>query len=290
MSEALKIPRKRILEASREAVRPSACEDYRDYLAALYDWCKAHCEGYSYIRFAFDLGFGESNMIHRAILKKRHLRAASVEKIIEAVKLESTERTFLRTLHAYNIAGASEVRSALHTRLLETRARRTAKQLAPEQLEYFQQWYHPVIREMLALPACDGSPAWIAAHLEPKVSAPAIAKSIELLKRLNLVAWDEEKGKFACVDTVVTTSDDIESLALVKYHGSVLDLAKLSIANVSEDKRDISALTMSVSRETAERLREEVRAFRKRVIEIAGADAEPQEVVQLNIQLFPFTR
>jgi uncharacterized protein (TIGR02147 family) len=63
-----------------------------------------------------------------------------------------------------------------------------------------------------------------------------------------------------------------------------------SIDLVPRAERDISALTMCVSREGLLRLKQRVQDFRRELVGLEGADGRGEIVVQVNFQLYPLTQ
>jgi uncharacterized protein (TIGR02147 family) len=76
-------------------------------------------------------------------------------------------------------------------------------------------------------------------------------------------------------------------LAVRKFQAETLRLAGDLHDRIPREHRDISTVTMGISSETYKKLKEEVRAFRKRCIRIADADENVDRVYQLNVQFFP---
>lgn len=69
-----------------------------------------------------------------------------------------------------------------------------------------------------------------------------------------------------------------------------MDLSKEVMDQLSLQYRDVSSLTLGVKRERLGELRTKIREFRQEILKLASADVEPEEVVLLNMQLFPVTR
>jgi uncharacterized protein (TIGR02147 family) len=88
----------------------------------------------------------------------------------------------------------------------------------------------------------------------------------------------------------VTAGDEVMSVALLHFHRQSLDLAKRAIERYPADRRDISGVTMSLSRAGFDKLKAEIQDFRKRVMLIAEQDADEDGVYQLNLQLYPLSR
>jgi uncharacterized protein (TIGR02147 family) len=60
-----------------------------------------------------------------------------------------------------------------------------------------------------------------------------------------------------------------------------------SIDRVPWENRELSALTLCISRTTAGKLKSMIQEFRKTLMEAATEDRDPEGVYQLNFHLFP---
>jgi len=70
----------------------------------------------------------------------------------------------------------------------------------------------------------------------------------------------------------------------------MLGLSVDALDQLPRDKRDISATTMTVSRRLGDQLRDEINALRKKFLQLSAAETQPEEVYQLNIQLFSLVK
>ena len=113
------------------------------------------------------------------------------------------------------------------------------------------------------------------------------AKGLSVLRELHLV--EEEGGTLVPVDPVLTTGAEARRRAIAEYHRTMITSAKASIDLIPSDERDISALTLCVDENGLQRLKERVQAFRKELLSPTAEGQEGDQVVQLNMQLFPLT-
>lgn len=264
--------------------------DYRGYLQAIYLHMKEVTGTYSYIQLASDLGYSATNVVHLIIKGKRKLTAKAAQKVVLALGLRGTDRQYFETLVEYNNGTDALTREGLFKRLLALKARTLSTPLEQSQLEYYSEWYHPVIREMVGMPEFKSDPHWIAGRITPRILPEQARKSLELLTSLGLVAHDAERGRHVLSSPHVTTGDEVAGMAVVRYHQRTIELARESITSVEAQRRDVSSLTLCVTEETANRIKLEVQQFRKRLLALADEAGEGDQVYQLNIQLFPFTK
>jgi uncharacterized protein (TIGR02147 family) len=116
-----------------------------------------------------------------------------------------------------------------------------------------------------------------------------IASLPELLNRLNLVQKNAH-GMWEQTYQDISTGPEVRSLVITNFHKEMLRLADASIDNVSAQERDISALTLSINRKNFPELKSRIVAFRKELLELTGHDQKPDQVVQVNIQVFPLSK
>jgi uncharacterized protein (TIGR02147 family) len=68
-----------------------------------------------------------------------------------------------------------------------------------------------------------------------------------------------------------------------------MELAQEALYSVPKTHRDISTLTLSISKQGLQRMKEKIKEFRRELLEIAKADEHADRVYQLNLQLFPLS-
>ena len=279
-----------VLRQQMVLVPPTRYLEYRGWLEHLYLCAKQNIEHYSYIQFSGHLGFGENNVLHLIIRGKRNLSPKALDKIVEILQIKGTERLYLESLVRYCNSRKSEEREELFQRMLQLKSKVLTSPMEQNQLEYYSEWFHPVIREMTAMADFRSDPYWIADHVVPRILPEQARKSLELLDGLKLISYNEELKRHQQTQSIVSTGEEVASHAVVRYHQRVLELARDAITRVDPEKRDISAVTVAVSEETAQMMKAEIQAFRKRLLALAEKDESPDRIYQVNFQLFPFTK
>jgi uncharacterized protein (TIGR02147 family) len=101
---------------------------------------------------------------------------------------------------------------------------------------------------------------------------------------------EESGGRLTPVDPVLTTGSEARRRAIAEYHRTMIESAKTSIDLVPSDERDISALTLCMSEGGLLRLKQRIQSFRKELLSLAAENQDGEQVVQLNMQLFPLTK
>jgi uncharacterized protein (TIGR02147 family) len=77
---------------------------------------------------------------------------------------------------------------------------------------------------------------------------------------------------------------------LIAYHRAMLERASAAIDLVPRDEREISSVTLCVSQSKLLELKEQIRTFRKQLLQTAEKPGEFERVVQIGFQLFPISR
>jgi uncharacterized protein (TIGR02147 family) len=273
------------------AVLPvTRCLHYRDFLKSLYAAMKALLPEYSYLQLAEDLGFSRTNVLRLVIAGQRPLTVKAAEKIAQGLALTGSSRKFWLTMVAYNGERLPARRDRLFQDLMSLKTESAPHELDPLQAEYFSEWYHPVIREMTGLAAFDGSPEWIRDHLAFPLRLEQIRRSLEVLAGLRVIRFAPEFGRYVRTDETIRTDAEVDSMAIVRYHQKMIEIGKEAVTTVDEQRRDVRAVTISVAEKHLPLLKGRIEEWILEMAAMEGDPAETDQVVQINVQMFPFTR
>jgi uncharacterized protein (TIGR02147 family) len=146
-----------------------------------------------------------------------------------------------------------------------------------------------VVRELAVSKDFDGTPEWIAKKIFPPITAVQAAKSLELLEQLGFLEKTGE-NQWRQSSTLLSTGPEIVSHIVVNYHKNLLDVTKEVLETVPAGKRDVSTMTLGVTKDRLSELKKKIQEFRQEILKLVSVDTQPEEVVQLNIQLFPLTK
>lgn len=263
-------------------------DNYRHFLRDYYTYWKAQDKKFSYRYFANRGGFKSGNILKIVIDGEINIIDGTIEKFCKALKLNKEESFFFKNLVMLNQATTSEDRAKYAKELLRSRTYKRIHPLSEYQYRYFDLWYFPVVRGLVALENFKENPQWIAQQLQPSITPAEAQKAIDELLILGLLSRSDT-GTLIQSNPTVTSSDSIVSSSLANYHRQLLDRAKESIDRFSRTQRDLSVMTIAVSEESFKLIKELSEKFRRDVIEIAERDSHPDSVYQLSTYLFPTT-
>jgi uncharacterized protein (TIGR02147 family) len=283
MSPGLKIDKENLPDIFRYL-------DYRLYLKDLFYKLKKENPRFSYRTFARLAGSTSPNFFQLIQKRTLNIQSSNISALAGALGLSRKEEVFLENLAGFDQAKSHEEKDKYYQRILATKTYTSIKELDKKQYEYYSNWYNPVVRELLIHPDFKNHPKWMTERIFPKVSVPNIIKSIELLKSLNLIKFNEKSGKWVQVDTVISTPSEVLSLAVTNFHNKMIEMARQTIKNFGPKQRDIRSVTLGLSPAGYKEVKKRLESFWREILDFAETQKTPEHVYQLNMQLFPMTK
>lgn len=265
--------------------------EYLDSQAFLRDYYAHHKEheyGFSYRVFARRAGCRSSNFPHLVMQGKRNLSGESAVRFAEACGLKGVEVEYFSDLVAFNQARSQREKERWYERLAKYAQFRRVHKLTEAQAAYFSSWYIPAIRELAARSDFQADPAWLSQVLIPNISEAQAKKALKTLTTLGFLAVSDA-GKVQQVQPLISSNGPLGH-HLVTFHRAMLKRASDAIELVEREEREIASLTLCVSEKRMLELKEEIRAFRKHLLQTAETEDEPERVVQIGFQLFPLSK
>ena len=255
----------------------------------MYAYRKKKDRYFSYRQFSGKAGFASPNFLKLVVDGQRNLSPASILKIAKGFDIKGSQRDFFENLVLMNQAREHEQRNYYYQKMISISGFKKIHKIAKSQYQYFSKWYYPVIREIIRFNGGNLNEDQMARLLRPKISVAEAKSAINLLARLGLIQKNAE-DQWELIEDNISTGPEVRSLVVTNFHKEMLRLARESIDGVPAAKRDISALTLSINRERFSELKSRIIAFRKELLDFADLDQDPDQVVQVNIQLFPLSK
>jgi uncharacterized protein (TIGR02147 family) len=97
----------------------------------------------------------------------------------------------------------------------------------------------------------------------------------------------DARGRYRQTDSVITTGPEVKSALMAHYHKKTILQSAQAIDEIPSKDRDISSVTMSVSKQTYLEIKKEIQDFRKRLLSLARNDKNPEMVCFAGFQLVP---
>lgn len=252
--------------------------DYRDFLSKFYEAIKTTRKSYSYPRFAAALGLSETTALWQVLARRRDLSEASADKITENLQWSIDEKKHFLLLVKHNNSRDPELREICMKELLRLRLRSVDNSQQEKLLEYFEEWYNPVIREMTGLDEFNPNPDWINERLFLKVTPRRIAESLDLLTKLELVRFDPDLNRYMQTGKQITLERNVQAISAVRYHQKACEIARESVMSVATHRRDLNVLTLCISDESFNDIKQTLHDACRKILEIENRPGKKSDL------------
>ncbi len=260
--------------------------DYRHYLKDYYrEQKEKKGSRFSFRTFSRAAGFSAPNFLKLVMEGKRNLGPAGVEGFLKALRLGKEESRYFENLIRFNQASTDDERNRWYQQLSTSKKYREIRQIEKDTYVYFSHWYYAAVRELVLLSDFKEKPEWIAHKLSPRITVKEAATALELLKKLKLLKRDHKK-RLVQSERNMTTAREVISLAIANFHRQMIRMGMESIERTLQEKRDISSLTVALSKEKFGEAKRRIQEFRRELNVLLSEESHPDSVYQINFQIF----
>jgi len=271
----------------------STYTDYRKFLQDYYEETKAKNPGYSYHLFSVKAGMKSRGFLFNVLHGKRPISRSNIFSLSQAMRLNRYEMEYFENLVAFNQAKNLRERSYFYERFSSIK-NSGPKAWKPqivrnEQFEFYSKIHHSIVRSLIGMYGFKNDYQWLAKRVYPRITPGQAKKSVELLEKLGFVKKQKD-GSYTLTGATIATPAEVVNLAVQNFHKQAGELALKALGDLPGDKRNITGVTLGISSDIYKTICEEVQAFRTRLLQIAEADRNADEVYQLNFQFFPVSK
>ena len=263
--------------------------DYRAFLRDFYAAKKLASRGFSYRSFSKKAGFTSPNYLKLVIDGKRSLSPKMAERFAHAAGLDKDASRYFVHLVGFNQAKTSTEKAQFYDKLTAFKSYRQAHKLDIAHAAYYSDWYMPAIRELAASVNFREDAEWIADQMIPKITPLQAQRALDTLVDLGLLVRSPQ-GRLVQADALLSTGPETRGLHITAFHRVMAQRAIESIDLVPAPERDISSLTLCLGKDGLKILKDRLQHFRRELLELSALEAQPEQVVQVNFQLFPLSR
>jgi uncharacterized protein (TIGR02147 family) len=264
--------------------------DYRTFLADYYCHHKAENPAFSYQLLSDKAGFSNRGFIFNVIAGKKNLSRSSAVKLSQALQLNPREADYFENLVSFNQAKNLRERNYFFDKLnaIKSNCQGAAAiwETRKEQYEFYAAWYISAIRSLIDMHKFKDDYQWLAKSVFPPIKPKEAKKAVQLLEKLGMIQKQKD-GFYKVADKTITAGREIVQLGLQNFHVQTTELAKRALEELPKDKRNISGLTLGISKKTYDEMCKEIAEFQLKLLAIAEADREADNVYQLNFHFFP---
>jgi uncharacterized protein (TIGR02147 family) len=263
-------------------------DDYRAYLRDAFSALKERDSKYSLRFIAARLGIKANSHLVMVADGRHNLSPALAERLAEFFCFSRREAEFWLALVAYNQAKDPKRKQAALEALSSHRPFARAHRIGLDQFDYYNNPITLALRELVCLPDFKEDAAWIRAKLTLKASSKDIHDAIQTLLRLGLLVRDANK-RLVAADPHITSGHGMSVAAIKGYYVNNFMRAADCLA-IGPDRRHVGGMTMSISKSTYDKIVDHFQTFLDRVRDEVDQDQEPEDVYQLVMALFPFSK
>jgi uncharacterized protein (TIGR02147 family) len=261
--------------------------NYREYLHDYFVEQKQFQKQLTHRAVLKKMGITSTGFLSNVITGKKNLNEEMSKKLGKIINLAVRERRYLNTMVEYAQAKSIEAKKKHLDRLLSLR-KTDLIPISDNKFSIFSRWYYVYIRDMLCFLDFKDDYHALAAMLDPPIKPEEAEAAIRDLEQLGFIAKDS-RGCYKPLDHLITTGDEVHSVQLANFQLATMDMAKRSLERHPAEKRDISFVSLTLSRESFAQVKSEVQTFRKRLLLMAKDELKPDRVYHCNLQLFPVT-
>lgn len=264
--------------------------DYRVFLKDYYNLQKKQTRYFSYRYFSNKAGFSSHNVLKQVINGDRNIAVKSIPKFCSALNITSRECDYFRLMVLFNQSKSEDEKNELFREMFRYKQTSKAKKLSEMQYKMYSEWFHSVIRELVSFKDFKEDYSAIAKSFTPLITPGQVKKSLQLLKDTGIIKKNKS-GKWVQCDPIIKTAPEIESLSIRNHNRKMIQLAEDAIVNVKPESREISGMTLGISKKAFKEIKKKIQNFKDDILSDVLADSsESEEVYQLNFQLFPLVK
>jgi uncharacterized protein (TIGR02147 family) len=274
---------------------PNICEytDFRKFLNDYYSEVKSKNRNFSYQIFSAKAGIRSKGFLFNVMQGKRKLSQSKCYDLAAAMKLNKHETEYFENLVAFNQTSGQRERDRLFGKLSSIKkSGKTAWKpqiVRQDQYQFYSEHHHSVIRSLIEMYGFKNDYKWLADNVYPRIKPLQAKRSVLLLERLGFIRKQKD-GSYKVLDKSIATSPEVMSLAAVNFHRQSGRLALKALDELPKEKRNITGLTLGISKETYQEICEDIRSFRSKLLQKAEQDEKADAAYQLNFQFFPVSR
>ena len=263
--------------------------DFREYLRRYYTDKKKANPRYSYQLLTQKAGFSNRGFIFNVIKGTRKLSKLNCCKLSQALEHSFREQEYFENIVAYTQADTDKERSYFLKQAFLVADKADIRFTGKDQYEYYSTWYHSAVRALIDMLPVRNNYTQLSRRLSPTVSVDQVKQSLQLLKRLGLIARGSD-GCYHLTGKHLRTGDDISRIAKNQFHISCTELAGNSIRNDPPEFRNAISMTLGLSRKMYDEIVSETQSFITSIVNIVeNGDETPDRVYQYELLLFPLS-
>lgn len=272
--------------------------NYRNFLSDWFQYQKKQQTNFSGARFAKAAGYSSSPLLGMVIRGDRNLSSQFIRAFIRGLSLAENEGRYFETLVLLNQSDTQQDKDYYRHKLEQLTAdpniNRAFHKLG-ESSEFVQSWSFPIIRELIdKVPAAHSrsipnAAHWLFFQLYGTVSISQIEQNILRLIQTGLIR-EREKGGWTSANGKVVLDPKTKNRDAQLFHRAFLSTLAQLATHIPQNAREFGFITLSVSSEEFDEIREEVRQFWQGILaKYPRAPKRAEQCIALSVQALKFS-
>ncbi|HON11363.1 MAG TPA: TIGR02147 family protein [Chitinispirillaceae bacterium] len=261
--------------------------DYRKFLKDRSAYLKAANQNITYRYIAKTAGFKSAGFFSQVLNGSCNLPDRFIGSIAEIFQLRKREARYFELMVHYNQSENHDEKKRYFGKMVAFKKGRV-KTIEPDAYAFYDRWYYSAIRAILNYYKFYDDYFKLSKMVIPHITAAEAKKAISVLERLGLIRRCSE-GYYRLTENHITTGHDTDSVVINNFVLNTLDIAKDALYRFEKKDRNFSSLTLSISQNGYEKIRQKVEDLRAELVDLVKEDSGIDRVIQVNFQIFPLT-
>jgi uncharacterized protein (TIGR02147 family) len=262
--------------------------DYHFFLKDVFESRTPNGFSFTYEDFGERVGFTSKGFVTQIIQGKSKIPLRKIKKFGTALALNKKEIEYFELLVLFEHARSREQKNRIFNEL-SAKFKTRISHVGADKFDFYSTWYYSAVRSLLSYYPFTGDYKDLARQLNPAITPGQAKKAVALLERLSMVKKDGD-GTYRLTERMISTGDAVDSLGLINYQRSTMDLAKDALDRYTKQERSASTLTLGLSKKGYAAIVEKLAGLRADLMAIAQYDTKIDRVIQVNVHAFPLTR
>jgi uncharacterized protein (TIGR02147 family) len=263
-------------------------DNYREFLKEYFEEQRKAKPFFSHRYFAQKAGFSSHSFCAYIMDGKRNLSHESIKKMVKGIGLKGKKAEFFEALVDYNQSFDDDEREKLYKVLQRIRKGTEFYKINAKQLAYYDQWFYPIIRELVVYVDWKNDFEFLGSLLRPQLSAAETEGAVKLLLEIGLIEIREDGRYYQSAQVV--TAEKIPGYVFKNSRREFIRKAIEASELIPKAERNISYSILAMSHKTFDEASKLIDEVRKKILVLAMEDEQVDGVFDLNIQLFPLTQ
>ena len=260
--------------------------DYRQYLRDVITHKRQTSPTFSLEQLGRKTGCLTKSHISLIVAGKRTLTSSRAAALGKALGVSDREMPYYQKLIQFNQAKDGTEKETFLNELMSHRGRSLEANMNIQAYQVLEQWHGLAIRELARTPNFDPTPHAISARFGGLISPVQAKRALKLLIDANLLTVADD-GTICASSEALRSTDEVNSIAIRRYHKSCLDLGKRIIETEPITEREFGSVNLVLRQCDIPKVKELIKNLRENVLALAQENPSTDTTVaQINVQMF----